>query len=190
MSAKATRNRTIWSWAKRGRGGSQSRSAALPQHRVREPMLPENADHAAARPPSANRRDDEPGSRNVPISDTSDGTPNHSRLTCGKHQALRPIAIPHRAPQRELEVRFGGAVLPHGDRLQGPAAYPRWDSLVGSRLSRRRLRTRPAPSPGAATPSRSCRCHGCRRPGPNARRCRPDRDPAGAAPPPSSCSRP
>jgi len=104
-------------------------------------------------------------------------------------QALRPIAIRHRAPHRELVVRFGGAVLPHGDRLHGPQPIP-MDSPVRSRLSRRRLRTRPAPSPGAATPSRSCRRHGCRRPGPDARRCRPDRDPAGAAPPPSSCSRP
>jgi len=39
-------------------------------------------------------------------------------------QALQPIAIRHRAPHRELVVRFGGAVLPHGDRLQGSAAYP------------------------------------------------------------------
>ena len=39
-------------------------------------------------------------------------------------QALERIAIRHRAPHRELLVRFGGAVLPHGDRLQDPAAYP------------------------------------------------------------------
>src|SRR2546428_12540085 len=114
MSAKATRNPTIWSRAQRGRGGSQSRSAALPQHRVREPMLPENADHAAARPLSANRGDDEPGSRNVPISDTSDGTPNHSRLTsasiklCGLSRSLiGPLNANSRCASVERSCRMG-----------------------------------------------------------------------------------
>ncbi len=48
----------------RGRG---SAPAALRQHRVRARKLPESAGHAAARPPSANRVDDEHGARNVPI---------------------------------------------------------------------------------------------------------------------------
>ena len=133
---------------------------------------------------------DEPGSRNVPIPIRRAGNRTTGRRACGSAcQALQPIAIRHRAPHRELVVRFGGAVLPHGDRLQSPAAYPGGFS-DRSRLSRRRLRTRPAPSPGGATPSRSFRRPACRAPAPGARRCRPDRDPAGAAPPPSSCSRP
>ena len=48
----------------RGRGPA---SAALRQHRVRERKLPENADHAVARPLSADRVDNEPGPHNVPI---------------------------------------------------------------------------------------------------------------------------
>ncbi|MBM2812775.1 MAG: hypothetical protein HW416_3534, partial [Chloroflexi bacterium] len=48
----------------RGRG---SAPAALRPHRVRERKLPGTAGHAPAGPPSANRVDDERGSRNVPF---------------------------------------------------------------------------------------------------------------------------
>ena len=47
--------------------GRVSAPAALRPHRIRERRPPGNPDHAPAGPLSANRVDDEPGSRNVLI---------------------------------------------------------------------------------------------------------------------------
>ena len=86
-----------------------------------------------------------------------------------------------RAMRSEIITPFGFIPEPQPGKL-GP--------VYELRITRRRRRRRPSPLPGAATPSSSSRRRACRRPGPAARRCRPDRDRAGAATPPSSCSRP
>jgi len=46
------------------------------------------------------------------------------RLTWQRVPGSAAYRDPPSGPLPRLVVRFGGAVLPHGDRLPGPAAYP------------------------------------------------------------------